>query len=127
MQVSKICGGGFESYHSCGNWFSWRNMSIKEIWNQLVEWGEFGNQFILHAKSLHPMGKGTPSNTDAEVFLTTEDFETFTLNMNGKTFTLVEKDEQLIDDAKFLTALMSAGVDSWDGYEFACDAYEKKN
>lgn len=29
--------------------------------------------------------------------------------------------EKLLEDSKFLTALMAAGVDNWDGYEYAID------
>jgi len=32
--------------------------------------------------------------------------------------------EQLVDDAKFLSALNRAGVDSWPGYGMAYDIYE---
>lgn len=30
---------------------------------------------------------------------------------------------ELLDAQKFLNALQSAGVGSWDGYDFACEIY----
>ena len=38
----------------------------------------------------------------------------------------ISKDEyeQLQDDSKFLRCLEAAGVDNWDGYDFALEAYQ---
>lgn len=30
---------------------------------------------------------------------------------------------ELLDDSKFLNCLRNAGVDNWDGYDFAIDEY----
>lgn len=32
--------------------------------------------------------------------------------------------EELVDDAEFLRALRMAGVDNWDGYDYAIDIYQ---
>lgn len=32
-----------------------------------------------------------------------------------------EEYEQLLEDQRFLDALRGAGVDNWDGYDFACE------
>lgn len=32
--------------------------------------------------------------------------------------------EQLIEDSRFLEALRAAGVDNWEGYDFAVEATE---
>ena len=34
-----------------------------------------------------------------------------------------EEYEELIDDAEFLQALRMAGVDNWEGYDYAIDIY----
>lgn len=31
----------------------------------------------------------------------------------------------LLDEKAFLDALRQAGVDNWDGYEYACDIYRE--
>lgn len=36
-----------------------------------------------------------------------------------------EEYEDLLDDHKFLQALYDAGVDNWQGYDFAVEMYEK--
>lgn len=36
-----------------------------------------------------------------------------------------EEYEELLDDALFLSCLRIAGVDNWQGFELAIDAYEK--
>jgi len=32
-----------------------------------------------------------------------------------------EEYDKLVDDSKFLEALMAAGVDNWDGYDYAIE------
>jgi hypothetical protein len=32
--------------------------------------------------------------------------------------------DELLEDSKFLAALRSAGVDNWDGYDFAIEIFE---
>lgn len=32
--------------------------------------------------------------------------------------------ESLLDDQSFLSALRAAGVDNWEGYDFAVDIYQ---
>ena len=34
--------------------------------------------------------------------------------------------DELLDDQKFLRALRIAGVDNWDGYDFALEVYYAK-
>jgi len=42
------------------------------------------------------------------------------------TITITKKQyDQLIEDQQFLQALEGAGVDNWEGYEFACQ-FEKE-
>ena len=36
---------------------------------------------------------------------------------------LLSKYEQLVDDSLFLNCLRHAGVDNWDGYDYAQDEY----
>lgn len=33
--------------------------------------------------------------------------------------------EELVSDSKFLQALRNAGVDNWEGYEFAIDEFNE--
>ena len=33
---------------------------------------------------------------------------------------LQRENEKLLEDSEFLAALQAAGVDNWEGYEFAC-------
>ncbi len=33
--------------------------------------------------------------------------------------------EELIDDSKFLRALIMAGVDNWEGHDYAVDLYNE--
>lgn len=33
---------------------------------------------------------------------------------------------ELISNQKFLFALQAAGVDNWDGYDFACEAFAEE-
>lgn len=41
-----------------------------------------------------------------------------------ETITISKKEyDQLIDDSKFLECLRGAGVDNWDGYDFALEVY----
>lgn len=40
------------------------------------------------------------------------------------TITRAEYDE-LLDSEYFLSCLEAAGVDNWQGYEFACDMYKE--
>lgn len=43
-----------------------------------------------------------------------------------KTVTItVDEYEELISDSKFLQALVGAGVDNWDGYEYACEIFQE--
>lgn len=41
----------------------------------------------------------------------------------------IDKEEykELLEDQKFLYALQAAGVDNWDGYEYAQDIYQEEN
>lgn len=32
--------------------------------------------------------------------------------------------EELVDDSNFLTCLRGAGVDNWDGYDFAIEEFQ---
>ena len=42
----------------------------------------------------------------------------------NNTVTISTKEySELIHDQKFLYALQGAGVDNWDGYDFACEAF----
>jgi hypothetical protein len=42
--------------------------------------------------------------------------------MNEETITITRKEyESLKEDAKFLLALQSAGVDNWQGYDYALE------
>ena len=36
-----------------------------------------------------------------------------------------EEYESLLEDSKFLRALENAGVDNWEGYDFARDLYDE--
>lgn len=46
--------------------------------------------------------------------------------MEPKTITiLVEEYESLQEDSKFLTALENAGVDNWEGYDFAREIFRE--
>ena len=45
------------------------------------------------------------------------------MNMNEVVLTKEEYDE-LIEDRDFLNALRAAGVDNWEGYDFALDSLE---
>ena len=49
--------------------------------------------------------------------------------MNEETVTIPKEEyESLLDDQLFLSCLEGAGVDNWDGYEYAREAYdEEKN
>lgn len=38
----------------------------------------------------------------------------------------MEEYEDLLDSAKMLSALHFAGVDNWEGYDFAMDAYQEE-
>ena len=40
-------------------------------------------------------------------------------NDDGTVTIAIEEYEELVNDAKFLKCLYSAGVDNWDGYEYA--------
>ncbi len=35
-----------------------------------------------------------------------------------------EEYDSLLEDSEFLQALQAAGVDNWEGYEFACEDIE---
>ena len=35
--------------------------------------------------------------------------------------------QELIEDSSFLQALRSAGVDNWEGYDFAVDDFQKEH
>lgn len=37
----------------------------------------------------------------------------------------VEEYDRLMDDSIFLNCLRNAGVDNWDGYDFACEEYQQ--
>lgn len=55
-----------------------------------------------------------------------KDFITILANLskNGPVALCKGEDyEELVDDQLWLTALESAGVDNWHGYEYACDEY----
>ena len=42
----------------------------------------------------------------------------------GETITIsVEDYNELVSDSNFLSALMAAGVDNWDGYDYAVEIY----
>lgn len=44
--------------------------------------------------------------------------------MNPKTVIITEEEyQELLEDARFLAALQSAGVDNWNGYDFALDIF----
>ena len=48
----------------------------------------------------------------------------FTQNKDG-TVTISQEDyDELVSDQQFLRALQGAGVDNWDGYEYAVEALE---
>jgi len=48
------------------------------------------------------------------------DNETETVTISKKRY------QELIDDAFMLECLSSAGVDNWEGYEYACDMYHSE-
>jgi hypothetical protein len=35
--------------------------------------------------------------------------------------------EQLLEDSHFLSCLRNAGVDNWDGFDYAVEAFEEEN
>ncbi len=42
--------------------------------------------------------------------------------MNEETVTISKKEyESLLEDRKWLQALQNAGVDNWEGYDYACE------
>ena len=54
------------------------------------------------------------------------------MNMNDETITITRKEyDELQDDALLLNRLRYAGVDNWQGWDYAIEAYqeaqEKKN
>lgn len=53
----------------------------------------------------------------------------YTRAVNEETVTIPKEEyESLLDDQLFLSCLEGAGVDNWDGYEYAREAYdEEKN
>jgi len=47
--------------------------------------------------------------------------------MNEETITITKKEyDSLKEDAKFMRALEAAGVDNWEGYDFALDAMKER-
>ena len=46
---------------------------------------------------------------------------------NGMATEFREALESVSDDAEFLECLESAGVDNWDGYEYAQEEYQKNH
>lgn len=49
-----------------------------------------------------------------------------TIMIGGKKYVIIEEDDynELQDESKFLDALRGAGVDNWDGYEYALEVIE---
>ena len=48
--------------------------------------------------------------------------------MNNEVVTItLDEYEQLKEDSAFLSALEQAGVDNWDGYDFAREIYQEQN
>ena len=46
--------------------------------------------------------------------------------MTEETVTISKKEyDELIEDMRFLNALRAAGVDNWDGYDFALDMLDE--
>lgn len=37
-----------------------------------------------------------------------------------------EEHETLMEDREFLRALKAAGVDNWEGYDYACELYHEE-
>jgi len=48
---------------------------------------------------------------------------------NTEEMVTITKEEysELCDDSLFLNCLRGAGVDNWDGYDFAVEAYQEAN
>ena len=45
----------------------------------------------------------------------------------GDTITIpVEHYDEILDDVRFLNALRAAGVDNWDGYDYALEIYNEE-
>lgn len=45
--------------------------------------------------------------------------------MNEETVTILKSEyDQMLEDVQFLAALLAAGVDNWDGYEYAQEIME---
>lgn len=45
--------------------------------------------------------------------------------INGNVHVPIEKYREMIDDLRMYNCLLNAGVDNWDGYEYAQDEYRE--
>lgn len=53
-------------------------------------------------------------------------FENLDNSESSDKITITKKEYlELLNNSNFLNCLMSAGVDNWDVYDYACDNYEK--
>lgn len=47
-------------------------------------------------------------------------------NVDGMVTISKEKYDELLDDSFFLECLEGAGVDNWEGYDYALEEYQKQ-
>jgi len=45
--------------------------------------------------------------------------------MNEQITISIERYNELVDSERMLTALQNAGVDNWDGYDYAIELYQQ--